>query len=138
MMNAVTYILNNNATVGTLVGANTAASKKKVYPVIVPSSEVEPYISVRILSRERVAKDCADYRYTVAVSSFTLNYDTTEALNTAVINALEGQASGTVNGEAFGHLRFISDSDEYAVDRIAITHEHPVYLKTAIFVGMGQ
>lgn len=137
MMNAVTHILKNDATVGSLVGNNAAGDKKKVYPVIVPSSEIEPYITVRIVDKRRPAKGC-DYEYTVQVTSYDLNYDDVVTLNNAVISAIEGQASGTVNGYSFGYLNFVTEQDEYMVDRIAITHEHPLYAKTTTFVGYGS
>jgi hypothetical protein len=137
MIKAVTYILENDPTVQQLVKANSRQDKFKVFPVIVPQSEIEPYIAVRLLSKQSLGKNCG-YSYTIGVTSYETSYDRVTALNQAVIDALEGYPSGEVNSVDFGGLNFLNESDEYMVDRIAITHEHPLYAKTSTFVGMGS
>ncbi len=137
MIKAVTYILENDATVQSLVGDNSRSSKHKIFPVIVPQSEVEPYIAVRLLNKTPTGRNCG-FQYTIAVTSYHTSYDDVTELNQAVIYAIEGTASGTVNGCDFSGLNLISESDEFAVDRIAVTHEHPVYAKISTFIGMGD
>lgn len=134
MIKAITYILENDATVQSLVGGNAAADKHKVYPVIVPSSEVEPYIAVRLTSKRMLGRDAdCGYEYGFQVSSYATSYDDVTALNDAVVSALTGQASATVNGVSVGFINFITEHDEFAVDRISITYEHPVYMKVSTF-----
>ena len=137
MIKAVTYILENDATVNALVGRNSRDTKSKVFPVIMPQSEVEPYIVVRLLSKTPLGRGCG-YSYTIGVTSYHTSYDDVTELNEAVISAIENYPDGNVNGVDFGGLNFNSESDEYAVDRIAVTHEHPVYAKLTTFTGIGD
>ena len=137
MIKAVTYILENNSTIQSLVGGNSRASKYKVFPVIVPQSEVEPYIVVRLVNKEKLGRGCG-YAYTIGVTCYETSYDKVTDLNQAVIDALEGEPSGVVNGVDFSGLNFVSEQDEFMVDRIAITHEHPLYAKSSTFIGMGN
>jgi hypothetical protein len=137
MIKAVTYILENDTTVQQLVGGNSRADKHKVYPVIVPESERDPYIAVRLLSKETLGRNCG-YRYNIGVTCYHSTYDGVTALNQAIIDALETYPSGNVNGVDFSGLNFLNESDEFMVDRIAVTHEHPLYAKTSVFLGMGN
>ena len=137
MINAVTYILENDATVQSLVGGNSRNNKHKVFPVIMPQSEVEPYIVVKLSGKSPMGRDCG-YMYSITVVSYHTSYDDVSALNQAVINALTNHSKGTVNGVDFGGLDFIDESDEYAVDRIAVSHEHPVYAKITTFNGIAD
>jgi len=132
MIKAITYILENDSTVASLCGMNAASVKTKVYPVIVPSSEVEPYIAVRLTSKKLIGKGCG-YEYGFQVSTYATSYDAVTALNDAVVSALKNQAPATVNGVDIGWINFITEHDEFAVDRISITYEHPVYMKVATF-----
>jgi hypothetical protein len=138
MVNAVTYILENDPTVQSLVGGNSRSSKHKVFPVITPMSEVEPYIVVRLLSKTPLGNGCG-FLYNIAVISYHTSYDDVTVLNRAIIDAIVGYPSGIVNGVDYGRLTFASESDEpFSVDRIAITHEHPLYIKATTFTGMGD
>ena len=136
MIDAVTYILENDPVVQGLVGNNKANNKHKVYPIIVPQTEVEPYIAVRMVSRVSLGKNCG-HQYTIQVASYTLSYDDTTALSQAVIDVLDGHEGGTINGVEFGWLNFLEENDQnFGVDRISITHEHPVYARVATFTGV--
>jgi len=138
MIKAVTYILENDSTVQSLVGGTSRASKHKVFPVIVPMSEVEPYIVVKLASKTPLGNNCG-YNFVVTVMSYETSYDRVIALNQAVIDALVAYPRGTVNSVDYGGLMFSSESDEaFGVDRIAVTHEHPVYAKVSTFTGMGD
>ena len=119
MLKAVTYILENDATVQSLVGNKTVDGLEayhKVYPVVAPAEEKDTYIACRISGKSQLAKGC-DYTYLIDVSSYATSYDAVTALNNAVISALEGEAGGTVNGVDFGSLTFNNEVDGYDVDR---------------------
>ena len=137
MVNAVTYILENNAGVQALVGLNKERDKYKVYPVMVPISEVEPYIAVRLMSKTLIAVGCG-YNYRFQTTCYDASYDAVTTLNDAIRTALEGQASGTINGVDFAYLNFITEHDEFTVDRISITFEHGLYMKVSTFEGIAS
>jgi hypothetical protein len=129
VVDAVTYILNNDATVQGLVGLNKEEDKYKIYPVVVPQSETAPYISARLSSKEPQGKESGcGYLFTVTVSSYANSYDDVQALNVAVIAALLNQANGTVNGVDFGGLFFVNESDDYL-------REHNLFIKLTTFGG---
>lgn len=140
MIKAVTYILENDALVQELVGANSRNDKHKVYPVIAPQSEVEPYIVVKLLNKVPLGGGLScGFNYTVGVTCYETSYDKVIALNQAIIDAIINTPRGTVNSVDYGGLMFISESDEaFGVDRISVTHEHPVYAKISTFTGMGS
>lgn len=129
MLKAVTYILENDATLQTLIGANKANEKHKVYPVVVPETERAPYCVCRIVSKERVAKACG-YIWNVEVTSYANSYDKVTEINDAVIDALESEPSGTVNGENYGWSVFSSESDQFDKD-------HDLYAKITTFEVHG-
>lgn len=129
MVNAVTYILENNATVASLCGTNLAGAKTKVYPVVVPSSEKSPYIAVRQSGKTTLGKNCGDV-YTIEVISYETSYDRVKALNDAVVSALEAQAAGTVNGYAFSYLNQINEVDDF------VKGDHDLYAKISTFEGV--
>jgi hypothetical protein len=137
MIKAVTYILENDPVVQSLVGGNSRSSKHKVFPVIVPQSEVEPYIVVSLVNKQKLGRDCG-FSYFISVTCYETSYDKVTVLNQAIIDALELYPSGVVNGVDFSGLNFENEKDEYMVDRIAITHEHPLYAKSSTFIGMGN
>ena len=114
MVSDVNDILKGNSGVQSLLGLNKAGDKYKVYPVVVPSSEVGPYIAVSLVSKSRLAKDC-DFNYGYQVSSYAKSYDAVTALNDAVIVALEG-----------GGYIFTNESDGY-------NNDHELYVKTSTF-----
>jgi hypothetical protein len=105
MVKAITYILVNDATVASLVGDNREADTAKVYPVIATQTEKYPFVVVRQSSR--VPEYCrgqrpSTFNYTYDVIIVAKDYDELEALQTAVIDAIENQAiSSTINGVRF-------------------------------------
>ncbi len=129
MLKAVTYILENNAGVQSEIGQNKAATKYKVYPVVVFETETAPYCVCRIVSKTTSAKNCG-YIWTVEVTSYATSYDKVTAINDAVITALESQASGTVNNESFGYATFDNEYDSFDKD-------HELYSKTTTFLVHG-
>jgi len=129
MLKAVTYILENDATLQSLIGSNKSGSKHKVYPVVVPETEKAPYCVCRIVSKERTAKNCG-YIWSIEVTSYATSYDTVTDINDAVISALEGAASGTVNGENYGWSNFSTESDQFDKD-------HDLYAKISTFDVYG-
>lgn len=129
MLKAVTYILENDATLQSIIGANKAGDKHKVYPVVVPETEKAPYCVCRIVSKERTAKACG-YIWTIEVTSYATSYDKVTDVNDAVIAALEGEASGTVNDVDFGWANFSSESDQFDKD-------HDLYAKITTFEVHG-
>lgn len=137
MIKAITYILENDVTVNSLVGNNDAGTKTKVYPVIAPSSEIEPYVTVRLTGKDSQGKGDCGYNYRFQVSSYATSYDDVTAINEAIISALINTSPGTINGISVGYINFITEHDEFSVDRISITYEHPVYMKVSTFDANG-
>ncbi len=130
MVKAVTYILENDATVQGLVGTKTTTdleSYHKIYPVVAPSNETAPYCVARLSGKNELAKDCG-YEYLIDVMSFATSYDGVTTLNDAVIEALKGQAPGSVNGITIGRITFVNEIDGYDVER-------KLYAKTTTFGG---
>jgi len=132
MVKAVTYILENNATIQGIIGQNAAADKYKVYPVIVPQSEKEPYLVVRQASKAAVGKGCDSYLYQIEVLSYHTTYDDVTTLSDAVRSALDGQATTSVNGVDFGFLNFTNEVDSFSVE-----HGN-LYVKVLTFEGMSN
>lgn len=132
MVKAVTYILENNSTVQDLVGQNVAGEKFKVYPVAVPQSETGPYIIVRQSAKVEIGKGCNSFVYGIEVLSYALSYDDVTALNIAVINALQNEASGTVNSVAYGYLNLTNEIDSFSAD-----HGNQ-YIKISSFEGTAD
>jgi hypothetical protein len=130
MMNAVTYILENDATVQGLVRVNSRDDKHKIYPVAVPESETHPFVVCRILNAPRTGKSCY-YSYSVQVMVFHDSYDDMNTLSVAVRNALEGQAAGTVNGVDFSYLNYSDQSDDYSKDR-------SLFFRAYVFEGIAD
>lgn len=132
MVKAITYILENNATVQGLVGNRVGGvtTDYKVFPVVVPESEVAPYIAVRLVGRTLQGKGC-DYTYSVQTVCYHTTYDGVTTLNDAIISAIEGQAAATVNGVTFSFANFTNESDEYV-------KEHSLYAKISTFDCSGQ
>ena len=130
MVNAVTYILDNNSTVKNLVGLRAGATTDyKVFPVVVFESEKAPYIVVRQSGKVRLGKACG-YNYTIDVICYAGSYDEVNALNDACVSALEGQAGATVNGYAFSYLNVVNEVDGEFI------REHNLYSKVATFEGV--
>jgi len=105
MVKGITYIINADATCGTLIGANSAGTKKKVYPVTVSQNEEPPFVTVWQTSR--VPDFCKGSRatrftYTYEVHVFALDYDAINSISTAIIDALENTSiTATINGVKF-------------------------------------
>lgn len=132
MVDAATYILDNNATIQGLVGLRSSGgSDYKVFPVVVFESETAPYIVVRQSGQTPVAKGCSD-NFTIDVIYYATSYDAVKALSAAGRSALEGQATGTVNGVTFGYLNFTNEVDGDFVK------EHMLYTRIQTFEGSAE
>lgn len=129
MLKAITYILENDNGVQSLVGNNAAGDKHKIYPVVVPETETAPYCVCRISSKTITGKNCG-YIWTIEVSSYDTTYDDVTLLNDAVINALISEGPGTVNSETFGWANHVNESDDFNKD-------HDLYVKIATFEVHG-
>lgn len=129
MVNAVTYILENDSTIQSLIGQNKSGSKTKVYPVVVPETEKAPYIVCRVAGRVREGKDC-DSRYQIEVISYANSYDDLNAINDAIITALESEPGGTINGVSFSFAVFNTEMDGFEKD-------HDLYSKMSTFSVYG-
>jgi hypothetical protein len=108
MVKGITYILINNAEVQALVGRNKANTKYKAYPVICPHPETWPYSVVRQTGRTKFGDGkCAGstWTYSYDVYSFHKNYEEAEALDIAVVEALDLFSGGTHNGVVFQEIR---------------------------------
>lgn len=122
MLKAVTYILENDATVQAAVGLNKAGDKHKVYPVVIPETEVAPYIVCRITGKTLGAKDCG-YIYNIEILAYHYSYDDVSDLIAAVEDAMLTQTPATVNGVNFGWAQVLSESDDFVKD-------HDLYSKS--------
>jgi hypothetical protein len=129
MLKAVTYILENDATVQAAVGLNKAGDKHKVYPVVIPETEVAPYVVCRISGKTTSAKNCG-YIYNVEVIAYHYSYDDVSALMEAVEDALLSESPGTVNDVQFGFAQLLNESDDFVKD-------HDLYSKTSTFQVHG-
>lgn len=125
MINAITYILNNDATLISLLGNNKADTKTKVYPVIAPETEKAPYCSCRVASKTRLAKNCS-FNFSIEINVFATSYDDLYDISEAIIDILESTASGTYNGDAFASATFTNEYDNFSKD-------HDLYYKTLTF-----
>lgn len=121
MVNAVTYILENNETIQGLVGVRSTGSDYKVFPGVVFESEKGPYIVVRQSGQVPAGKNCG-HVYTIDVISYAKSYDAVQTLTAAVRSALEAQGSATVNSVGFGFLNFVNEVDgEFLKDHLLYT-----------------
>lgn len=132
MVKAITYILENDATVQGLVGNKSQLAVDdyhKIYPVVAPATETAPYCVVRLIGRTPQAKGCDDL-YQINVASYANSYDAVTALNEAVRSAIDGTAAATINGVDFGYANPVNETDDYI-------REHNLYAKITTFEGQG-
>lgn len=127
MIKAVNYILNNDATISSLVGANKAGTKTKVYPVFAPNPESDPFI-VTSLQGTDPQKNCND-KITVQVITYCKVYDTLDEIATAIRTALEAQAGQSVNGYDFSFLD-LSNAVDGPYDK-----DYQLYSRIQLFEG---
>jgi hypothetical protein len=127
MIKAVTYILENNATVASLIGNNAANDKTKVYPVVVPESEKAPYLVVRMTSKTLQGKGC-NFLFGFEVICYAKSYDDLDEIEDAVTSALTGQVADNINGWAVSYIHFTNESDDFV-------KEHALYAKVINFEG---
>lgn len=130
MVNAVTYILENDATVQGIVGEDSSGEQHKVFPVVAFQDVNPPYIIVAQVAQLPGGKNC-DYNYGVQVTSYAKSYDRANELNLAVIAAVTGQTGGNVNGDEFGFLNVANCVDGF-------DKEHTLYAKVTTFEGMAN
>jgi hypothetical protein len=112
MIQGVTYILNTDATVQSLVGQNVALTKYKAYPVIAPQDEKPPYSVCRLTSMVLQYKGRSVFDCDFLVSSYHINYDDVYDLDNAVLEALV-PIRGTYNGINFGYIEFQGTTDDF-------------------------
>jgi hypothetical protein len=129
MLKAITYILENDPAVQSLVGLNKAGDKHKVYPVVIPETESAPYLVARISGKVPGAKDCG-YIYTIEVNVYHYSYDDVSALAAAAESALITETSGTINDVSFGWVQLTNENDDFVKD-------HDLYVKTLSFQAHG-
>lgn len=129
MLKAITYILENDVTVQSVVGLNKAGDKHKVYPVVIPETETAPYLVARITGKTLGAKGCG-YIFTIEVNAYHYSYDDVSALAAAAEDALLSEGQGTINGVSFGWAQLLNESDEFVKD-------HDLYVKTLSFQTHG-
>lgn len=130
MVEAVTYILENHATVQGLVGGDASGEQHKIFPVVAFNDTTAPYVIVTQVGQVTGGKNC-DYTYTIQMTSYAKSYDAVTALNLAVIDAVTGQASGSVNGQQFGFLNVVNSVDGF-------DKEQMLYAKVTTFEGMAE
>lgn len=113
MVKGITYILKSNATIQGIVGLNEAGDRYKVYPAVCPQPEKYPYVVVKLSGKTPI--ECkgspTTYEYTYDVYSFDRDYDRAEALDNAVVAALDHIAEGTYNSVEFSEIRHTNTVD---------------------------
>jgi hypothetical protein len=112
MIQGVTYILNTDATVQSLIGQNVAATKYKAYPVIAPQDEKVPYSVCRMTSMVLQYKGRSVYECEFLVATYHINYDDVYALDNAVVEALI-PIRGTYNSINFGYIELAGTTDYF-------------------------
>lgn len=112
MINGPIEILLADTAVQALVGRNTADTKYKVYPVIVPQPETAPYCVLRMTSKQLQYKGRQVYDCEFNVSVYHTNYDDMHDLDTAVVNALINNR-GEFAGMKYGYIEFVGAYDGY-------------------------
>ena len=131
MVNAATYILENNSTIQGLVGVRAGGTDYKVFPVVVFESEKAPYIVVRQSGRTSLGENCGS-TFNIDVISYAGSYDAVNTLSAAIKTALEGQAANSnLNGIDFGSLYMINEVDGDFVK------DHLLYSKIQTFEGIA-
>jgi hypothetical protein len=116
MVKGITYILNQDTGVRSLVGQNKALNKYKNYPGVAPGQEEAPYTITRLASRPPLA-ECKgnlpkEFLPTYDVFVYTKSYDDTERLSNAVVRAIERVESAVVNGVSFTDIRYLNARDQ--------------------------
>lgn len=112
MIQAVTYILETDATFQSLVGLNVAGTKYKAYPVIAPQNEKAPYAVCRMTSMVLKYKGRSVFDCEFLVSSYDINYDDVYAIDNAVVEALV-PIRGTYNGVQIDYLEHVGTTDDF-------------------------
>lgn len=111
MVKVITYLIENDSTVQSLLGEKSHGENHKVYPVFVPQGEKAPFITVRLNDSPRLGHNLSCGRdYVVMVSVWSNNYDDLDALCDAVIDAVDGR-SGTINGEEVNMISYENQAD---------------------------
>jgi hypothetical protein len=116
MVKAITYILNQDSGVQSLVRQNKASTKYKNYPGVAPIQEEAPYTITRLASKPPLA-ECKgnipkEFLPTYEVFVYTKSYDDTEILSHAVVRAIERVESAQVNGVSFTDIRYLNSRDQ--------------------------
>lgn len=129
MVKGITHILKNNVTIQGIVGENVAGDRYKVYPSFCPTPEKYPYIVVKQTGKAPIeSKNAPTTRiYTYDVYSFDNGYDKAEALDAAVLEALDFK-EGTHNGVVFQEIRH-----QNTVDGDFIPDHSELYSKISSF-----
>lgn len=117
MTEAIVSILIADSTVQSLVGNKTTlTSEYKVYPLIVPQDEMPPFIVVRMTSRPAIpckGGRASAFQPTCTVTCYHKVYEDAIALESAVIDALDGVAAGTYNGIVLSYLRYTDSAENW-------------------------
>lgn len=135
MVKGITYILVNDSTVASLVGENGENDTAKVYPVIATQTERYPFIVVR--QTARTPEFCRgqrpttfNYRYEVTIVA--KDYDELDALQDAVIDAIENKAISTaINGVTFTDR--IRNTNSFDIDYL---EAYECYGRVLVFEGV--
>lgn len=117
MTEAVISILIADSTIQSLVGFKTTITNEyKVYPLVVPQEEQPPFIVVRMTSRPSIpckGQRVSSFQPTCTVSCYHKNYQDSIALERAVVDALDGKASGEYNGIQLSYLRYTDSAENW-------------------------
>jgi hypothetical protein len=114
MIQGAITILKNNDTIESLIGTNKATSKTKVFPGICAQPEESPYLVVRRTGKSPFAPckgvTTTVFRPTFDVIIYHKSYDKIEAIEDAVISALDWY-TGTSEGITYKTIQFQTSYD---------------------------
>ncbi len=127
MTSGIIDILIDSAAVQASVGMNKAGDKWKVYPMVCPQPEDQPYIVVEKTANARQTRSMGkeiestlDYP-TYNVLCYAKNFRKTEELNEAVRAALDN-VSATTSVCTFQRVWLVTDYDRFSNDLDLYVH----------------
>lgn len=113
MTNGVIDILINDSSIQSIVGMDKDEETYKVYAVLCPQPEKDPYIVIRINSEEPMeCKDGTnDSTYNFSVYCFGNSYEKIDEMSAAVKLVLN-RYTGSADGVQFEEIRYVTLRDE--------------------------
>lgn len=130
MIQGVIQILLDASAVTSEVGQNKGNNKAKIYPVVCPQPEEDPYITVsKISTNPDSCKVSTLDEVNFTVLHYSKNYIKADAMHEATRAALEVIQDHTESGFEFADIRFVTDRDLF-------DNEAQLYVRQADYRAM--